>query len=277
MDVASDIPAVLYGDSVKLRQILINILSNAVKYTDIGFIKFILTGEREGDKVKLHFQIRDTGVGIKKKDMPRLFEEFRRIEESHHGQIEGTGLGISITIQFLKLMGSNLMVDSEYGRGSNFHFVLEQKIVKDTPLGDYRTSSKRNNESVDRVLDASGKKVLVIDDNMINIKIFKALLKNSNMIIDEGYSGEECLKKLEDEKYDIVFLDHMMPGMDGVETIRKHRENLSSINKDTPIIVLTANAIVGAREEYIREGFTDYLTKPIVVEKLNQIIEDNCF
>ena len=277
MDIASDIPAVLYGDSTKLRQILVNILSNAVKYTDIGFIKFILTGERDGDNIKLHFQIRDTGVGIKKKDMPRLFEEFRRIEENHHGQIEGTGLGISITIQFLKLMGSNLMVDSDYGRGSNFHFVLEQKIVKDTPLGDYRTSIKKTSDHSDRVVDASGKKVLVIDDNKINIKIFKALLKNSKMIIDEGYSGVECLKKLEEEKYDIVFLDHMMPEMDGIETIRRHRENTDSINKDTPIIVLTANAIVGAREEYMREGFSDYLTKPIVVEKLNQIIEDNCF
>ena len=127
------------------------------------------------------------------------------------------------------------------------------------------------------MIDARGKKVLVIDDNKINIKIFKALLKNSNMIIDEGYSGFECLKKLEEEKYDIVFLDHMMPVMDGVETIRKHKENINSINRDTPIIVLTANAIVGAREEYMKEGFNDYLTKPIVVEKLNQIIEENCF
>ena len=127
------------------------------------------------------------------------------------------------------------------------------------------------------MIDAKGIKVLVIDDNNINIKIFKALLKNSNMDIDEGYSGMECLKKLEETKYDIVFLDHMMPVMDGVETIRKHKANTESINKDTPIVVLTANAIVGAREEYMKEGFSGYLTKPIQIEKLNRIIEENCF
>ena len=126
------------------------------------------------------------------------------------------------------------------------------------------------------MIDAKGIRVLVIDDNNINIKIFKALLKNSNMVIDEGYSGMECLKMLEENKYDIVFLDHMMPVMDGVETIRKHKANTESINKDTPIIVLTANAIVGAREEYMKEGFSDYLTKPIQIEKLNRIIEENC-
>ena len=208
--------------------------------------------------------------------MPRLFEEFRRIEENHSGHIEGTGLGISITIQFLKLMGSELKVDSEYGKGSNFHFVLEQKIVKDTPIGDIKNASTKKKENTDRVIDAKGIRVLVIDDNNINIKIFKALLKNSNMVIDEGYSGMECLKMLEENKYDIVFLDHMMPVMDGVETIRKHKANTESINKDTPIIVLTANAIVGAREEYMKEGFSDYLTKPIQIEKLNRIIEENC-
>lgn len=276
MDVDKNIPAVLYGDSTKLRQVLVNLLSNAIKYTESGFIKCMLSGETEGDKVKLHFQIRDTGVGIKKKDMPRLFEEFRRIEENHSGHIEGTGLGISITIQFLKLMGSELKVDSEYGKGSNFHFVLEQKIVKDTPIGDIKNTSTKKKENTDRVIDAKGIRVLVIDDNNINIKIFKALLKNSNMVIDEGYSGMECLKMLEENKYDIVFLDHMMPVMDGVETIRKHKANTESINKDTPIIVLTANAIVGAREEYMKEGFSDYLTKPIQIEKLNRIIEENC-
>ena len=126
------------------------------------------------------------------------------------------------------------------------------------------------------MIDAKGIRVLVIDDNNINIKIFKALMKNSNMVIDEGYSGMECLKMLEENKYDFVFLDHMMPVMDGVETIRKHKANTESINKDTPIIVLTANAIVGAREEYMKEGFSDYLTKPIQIEKLNRIIEENC-
>ena len=276
MDVDSNLPSVLYGDCTKLRQILVNLLSNAVKYTDSGFIKFVLSGKTEGDRVKLHFQIRDTGVGIKKKDMPRLFEEFRRIEENHSGHIEGTGLGISITIQFLKLMGSELMVDSEYGKGSNFHFVLEQKIVKETPIGDFKHTTIKKKESNDKVIDAKGIRVLVIDDNNINIKIFKSLLKNSNMVIDEGYSGMDCLRMLEENKYDIVFLDHMMPVMDGVETIRKHKANAESINKDTPIIVLTANAIVGAREEYMKEGFADYLTKPIQIEKLNRIIEENC-
>ena len=140
------------------------------------------------------------------------------------------------------------------------------------PFGKKKYTFKEN----DRVIDAKGIRVLVIDDNNINIKIFKALLKNSNMVIDEGYSGMECLKMLEENKYDIVFLDHMMPVMDGVETIRKHKANTESINKDTPIIVLTANAIVGAREEYMKEGFSDYLTKPIQIEKLNRIIEENC-
>lgn len=276
MEVDKSIPAVLYGDGAKLRQILINLLSNAVKYTESGFIKCIVSGETEGDKVKIHFQVRDTGVGIKEKDMPRLFEEFRRIEENHNSSIEGTGLGISITMHLLKLMGSELKVESEYGKGSNFHFVLEQKIIKDTPIGDFRHSVKKNMEKVDRTVNAKGVRALVIDDNKINIKIFKSLLKNSNMTIDEGYSGEECLDMLEKAKYDIVFLDHMMPILDGVETMRRHMKNKDSLNKDTPIIALTANAVVGAREEYLKEGFAGYLTKPIDVERLNRIIEENC-
>lgn len=276
MDVDNTIPAILYGDDVKLRQVLINLLSNAVKYTDDGFIKCIIRSEIDNDKVKIHFQIRDTGKGIKNKDIPKLFEEFRRIEESYDKKIEGTGLGISITVQFLKLMGSELLVDSDYGKGSNFHFILEQKIVKNIPIGDFRQSAKRKLENRDRIIDGKGISVLVIDDNHINIKILKSLLKNSNMIIDEGNSGEECLKMLEIKKYNIVFLDHMMPNMDGIETIRNHKRNHESINKDTPIIALTANAVMGAREEYIKEGFSGYLTKPIDVEKLNRIIEENC-
>lgn len=276
MDVDKSIPAHLYGDCTKLRQVLVNLLTNAVKYTESGIVKCVLTAETEGEKIKLHFQVKDTGVGIKKKDMPRLFEEFGRIEENHSGYIEGTGLGMSITIQFLKLMGSELKVESEYGKGSNFHFVLEQKIVKEIPIGDFRKSNTKKRENRDQIINAKGLRVLVIDDNKINIKIFKALLKGSDMIIDEGYSGMECLKMLEENKYDIVFLDHMMPIMDGIETIRKHRVNTESINKDTPIVVLTANAIVGAREEYIKEGFTDYLTKPIEIDKINRIIEENC-
>ncbi len=240
MEVDNTIPEILYGDDVKLRQVLINLLTNAVKCTSSGFIKCIIRSENHNDKVKIHFQVRDTGKEIKKKDIHKLSEE------------------IKISARFLKLMGSELLVQSEYSKGNNLQFVLEQKMVKNTPIDDTSIS------------------VLVIDDNHINVKIFKSILKNYNMVIHEGNSGEECLKMLELKKYDIVFLDHMMPNMDGIETIRIHKKNYESINKDTPIIALTANAVMGAREEYIKEGFSDYLTKPIDVEKLNRIIEENC-
>ncbi|MCR4909130.1 MAG: response regulator [Lachnospiraceae bacterium] len=280
IDFNKEIPKRLYGDEIRLKQIITNILSNAVKYTEKGSVCFSMDYERdpaESNSVFLDVSIRDTGIGIRPEDMHKLFSEFERIEEERNRTIEGTGLGMNITRQLLEMMDSSLGVESVYGEGSHFYFRLKQKVISWEGVGDYKASYK--------TAAAAGKKykesftapdalVLVIDDTETNLSVFKSLLKRTKVKIETASGGDEGLSLTRDTKYDIIFLDHMMPEKDGIQTFHELRGEAQNPNLFTPVICLTANAISGAREEYLSEGFDDYLTKPIDAERLEEMLKE---
>lgn len=274
--IASNLPCGLYGDDIRIRQILLNILTNAVKYTEKGKITFLVDGERQSDgSVLLHFLIRDTGIGIKEEDMPRLFSAFERIEENHNRNIEGTGLGMNITIKLLKLMGSELKAESVYGKGSTFQFYLNQKIVNDEPIGDFGrwVRKTRQKNTYQPTFIAPDAQILLVDDNLVNRKVFCGLLKQMQLSITSIGSGRECLECVAAQHYDVIFLDHMMPEMDGVETYKRMKTLENNQCAETPVVMLTANAISGARERYLEMGFHDFLAKPIAQDKLDEMLE----
>ncbi|MCI8968654.1 MAG: response regulator [Lachnospiraceae bacterium] len=268
------IPSRLYGDDVRIRQVLTNILTNAVKYTHEGTVWLRVQCRGDGGTVVLLFEVEDTGIGIRQEDLPKLYTEFERIEEDRNRSIEGTGLGMSITLQLLSLMGSRLQVESEYGKGSKFYFELEQKIVDSTPIGNFESRIRQIAEDYDyrSKFCAPDAKILVVDDNAANRKVFRHLLKETLVQVTDVESGMECLELVQKNRYDLIFLDHMMPDMDGVETLHRIKELPGCPCRDTPIIVLTANAVSGAKENYLSEGFDDFLSKPIVPDKLENMI-----
>ena len=275
-DFDRQLPRILNGDEVRIKQIITNILTNAVKYTEKGYVRFSMGFDKdpeEDDSIILKVSVRDTGIGIKKEDMEKLFSKFERIEEKRNRNIEGTGLGMNITRSLLEMMDSKLEVESVYGEGSTFSFALKQKVVKWEPLGNYKDTYNANIGTRDRyrcTFTAKSARILMVDDNTTNLMVFKNLLKQTLVRIDTAISGDECIGMCCETKYDIIFLDHMMPGKDGIETLHDLQNMEGSLNKETPFICLTANAISGAREEYIREGFDDYLTKPIDPIKLEE-------
>lgn len=274
-DIDPDLPWGLYGDDIRLRQVLLNLLTNAVKYTKRGSITFEVHGTIEEESVLLQFTVRDTGIGIKKEDMPRLFSAFERIEENQNRSIEGTGLGMNITIRLLELMDSGLQVESEYEKGSTFRFELKQKIIHAEPIGDFSkwAGEKRQNKNYQPTFTVPDARILMVDDNLVNRRVFCGLLKQINPSIDSIGSGRECLSCVRKERYDLIFLDHMMPEMDGIETFERMKKLDENLCKDTPVIMLTANAISGAKEQYLSMGFSDFLAKPISQDKLDEILE----
>ncbi len=273
-----DTPKRLLGDDVRIKQVITNILTNAVKYTDKGSVTFSVGFERVGnepDSVLLRVAVKDTGIGIKPEDMGKLFSKFERIDEQRNRNVEGTGLGMTITKNLLDKMGSTLQVESVYGIGSTFSFVLKQKVVKWEPLGDYEASyhdSLRKVKHYREKFTAPEAWILVVDDNPMNLMVFKSILKQTRVEIDTARDGDEGLLLAQKRKYDVIFLDHMMPRKDGIETLYELRSQKSNPNQVTPTICLTANAISGAREEYITAGFDDYLTKPIDSRKLEDML-----
>lgn len=269
------IPSQLYGDDVRIRQVLTNILTNAVKYTHEGTVWFRVQSRREGEMAVLRFEVEDTGIGIKEEDMPKLSAEFERIEADRNRNVEGTGLGMSITIRLLELLGSRLHVESVYGKGSKFYFELKQKIIDDTPIGDFqsRVHQLAENYSYSTQFCAPDAAILVVDDNAVNRKVLRNLLKETQIQITEASGGAECLEYVQEHHYDLIFLDHMMPGMDGVETLHCMKKSADYPCKDTPVIVLTANAVSGAKDKYLAEGFDGFLSKPIVPQKLENMIK----
>lgn len=275
VNVNQNLPYKVYGDEIRIRQILVNLLTNAVKYTKEGGLTLTVDGTIEEEYVKLYFEVEDTGIGIKEEDLSKLFERFQRIEEDRNRNIEGTGLGMSITLQLLKLMDSELKVESVYGKGSKFSFYLNQKIIDKEPIGDLeeRIKNLANNYSYDASFIAPNARILSVDDNKINRKVFMQLLKDTKVQIDEAESGMECLEMIKDNHYDIIFLDHMMPEMDGIETLHRIKELTPNACENVPIIALTANAISGAKEMYLREGFDGFLSKPIQTDKLEEMIK----
>lgn len=272
----SEIPARLYGDDVRIRQVLMNILTNAVKYTHEGRVWLRIQSRRVNDRVALRFEVEDTGIGIKEEDLPKLSAEFERIEEERNRNIEGSGLGMNITIQLLKLLGSRLQVESTYGKGSKFSFELEQEIIDSTPIGDFqsRVHQITENYNYSTKFCAPDAKILVVDDNAVNRKVLRNLLKETQIQVADAGGGAECMELVQKEHFDLIFLDHMMPEMDGVETLHRMKELSAYPCMDTPVVVLTANAVSGAKEKYLAEGFDDFLSKPIVPEKLENMIKD---
>ncbi|MBR4759840.1 MAG: response regulator [Lachnospiraceae bacterium] len=278
LDLDEKMPAKLSGDDVRLRQVITNILTNAVKYTHEGSVTLRVSADRQDDMAILHVSVEDTGIGIKEEDLPKLFEAYQRIEEGRNRHIEGTGLGMNITVSILKMMGSRLQVESVYGKGSKFFFDVKQKILDDTPMGPLTDLAKEGKDGVagyESGFMAPDAKVLVVDDNAMNRKVFCSLLKQTKIQITQAGSGQEALDITNEELaggnfFDMVFMDHMMPDMDGVETMQKMRK-IAGYDK-VPIYVLTANAVTGAREQYLADGFDGFLSKPIVSARLEAAI-----
>ena len=271
------LPNELNGDEVRVKQIMINILNNAIKYTESGSVSFnvsyikdgdSLTNDKkewnEGDSVSLFISIKDTGIGIKKEDLGSLFNSFERVDETRNRSIEGTGLGLSIVHSLINLMGGNIAVTSEYGKGSEFTVVLPQKVLGKGHIAD--SADDETEEKKDFITEhkiAPNANILLVDDNNVNLIVARGLLKYTKAHITTCTSGQECLRLMAEQKFDIIFLDHMMPELDGVETLNRTRNLENNKNKNTPIIALTANAMAGMREQYLVWGFTDYLSKPI--------------
>ena len=278
LDFDPDTPRDLYGDSKRIKQIITNILTNAAKYTEEGSVTFKAGFEKpedDPDTINLLISIKDTGIGIKPEDMEKLFSKFERIEEKRNRNIEGTGLGMSITQSLLDMMGSELEVESIYGEGSNFHFALRQKVAGPELLGDFKTldePSAGQDYVYREKFTAPGACILVVDDNPMNLMVFKNLIKKTLITTDTAASGDESLDMMRDKKYDIIFLDHMMPNKDGITTLQEMKQMPDNPNLNTPVICLTANAISGVRDEYISAGFDDYLTKPIDPDILEDML-----
>ena len=263
---AHDIPLTLYGDAGKVKQIITNILTNAVKYTEQGEINFEVNCVNEKGISKLVISVEDTGRGIKADKIDTLFTKFNRLEEDRNTTLEGTGLGLAITKRLLEMMGGKIVVQSEYGEGSKFTIYLAQRIVdsKEKTNGDHAI------ETIEK-LDIRDKKILIVDDNKLNIKVAARLLREYGPDIDESESGRDCIDKiLGGKKYDLILMDDMMPGMSGIETLHDLMKD-SSFN--TPTVALTANAIEGMKEKYMSEGFNDYLSKPIDKTELKRVLQ----
>ena len=274
-EIDSALPQSLYGDDVRVRQVITNILTNAVKYTHQGSVTLTMSGrEVDADTFELLVKVTDTGIGIRKEDLSKLFQSFLRLDEERNRNIEGTGLGISIVQKLLTMMDSKLEVASEYGKGSEFSFKLIQKIIDKNPIGNYAEHhNKRLDKNAEKkFLIAKGAKVLAVDDNDMNLKVISGLLKRNEIVPDLADSGRQCIEMVKKNFYHIIFLDNMMPGMNGVETLKLMR-NENILSNKTAVVMLTASAIAGMREAYLREGFDDYLSKPIDVTELETILE----
>lgn len=277
VDVKEEVPCMLYGDEIRIKQVILNILTNAVKYTTEGKVTLSVDFEKVSeDAVDLLVHVKDTGIGIKEEDLSKLFQRFERIEEERNRNIEGTGLGMSIVNNLLALMDSHLDVDSVYGEGSDFSFRLRQQVVEWKPIGSLTEMferAKSQNVVYHERFHAPNARILVVDDTPMNITVMKGLLKQTKIQIDTADSGFEMLRLIKNIKYDLIFLDHRMPQMDGIETLEKMREMSEHLNEGVPVIALTANAISGVREKYLEAGFTDFMSKPVEGAKLEAMLE----
>lgn len=274
INITPNLPVQLHGDEVRIKQVILNILNNAVKYTKNGSVEFNIGYEQQDDNtINLLVAVKDTGIGIKQEDMASLFSPYQRLEENANKHIEGTGLGLSITRDLLVKMNSELKVDSVYGEGSTFSFSLKQSMWGDDRLekNQFKALESLPKEEKRELFHAKNAKILVVDDVEMNLIVIKGLLKRVQIVPECCLSGQEAIELTRNNKYDIIFLDAMMPNLSGEETLVKIRE-LCPINAYTPIVVLTANAMVGAYEHYVERGFANYLSKPINGEKFEKMI-----
>lgn len=275
-DIDENVPTGLYGDDIRVKQIITNILSNAIKYTEQGTVTLRVTlKEKYSDTATVRFEIADTGRGIQEEHLDKLFDEFQRIEEHRNRKIEGTGLGVNICASLLNLMGSELNVSSVYGEGSTFSFVLCQKITDVKPMGVFKTTnSEAGNESKEiELIQAPNSKILVVDDTAINLRVLSGLLKKTQISIDTADSGKAALHMTDSNRYNLIFMDHLMPEMDGIEAMKLIKTQENGLNRETPIVALTANAIKGAYEEYREYGFNDAIFKPVKLNEINELLK----
>ncbi len=275
VSVDENIPSTLLGDSIRIQQIMLNLLNNSVKYTESGEVVFKVGVDRiEKDIVYLKIEVQDSGIGIREEDLDKLFQSFQRLDLTQNRTVEGTGLGLAITGKLVDRMGGTINVASTYGKGSKFTVLLPQRIVTATPVGDFEKhyqEFKRKKEQTGLSFTAPEARILVVDDNALNLRVATHLMKYLELKTFTCNSGNEFLELIQKEHFDLVFLDHMMPGMDGIEALKQSKMLTENKCAKTPIIALTANAIVGAKEMYMKAGFDDYLCKPIRPQDL-----ENC-
>ena len=283
-NIGEDIPSVLFGDETRIKQCIMNLLSNAVKYTHKGTVTMVVYRKDYepvshedvlDERIVLGVRIIDTGIGIKEEDIDKLTSAFERIDEKRNRTIEGTGLGINIVTSILSLMNSKLDVKSEYGRGSEFSFEIVQNVVKNDKIGDFGENyrlSKVHRKQYRENFHAPKAKILVVDDMKTNLTVIQGLLKKTLIAVDTALSGNEALELVKANKYDVIFLDHRMPELDGIQTLHIMKDMKENLNKNTPVVALTANAVSGSREMYFKEGFSNYLSKPVSPTKLEEMI-----
>lgn len=283
LNIDADMPDNLRGDEIRIKQIILNLLTNAVKYTEKGWVELFMqmtpitkSGQNSED-VYLCIKVSDSGIGIKEEEMPKLFHEFERLDRNKNKSIEGTGLGLSIASRLVALMGGSISVESEYGKGSVFMVSLPQTVVSDERIGDYKkriecfTKSKQQDKM--QAACFPGKKIFVVDDNEMNLEVIASILEMLEITVSRADNGQSAINHLKNDKYDLIITDDMMPGMNGTEFMKNIKSYSEGANCNTPIVVLTANAIAGAREEYLKRGFDGYLTKPIDIDNLLKILK----
>lgn len=275
VNVESKIPNELFGDSVRIRQVIVNLLTNAAKYTQVGSVTFNVNFEKKNaNEILLKFNIKDTGIGIRDEDRKKLFTDFQRLDLKQNKNIEGTGLGLAITHRLVQMMQGWIVVDSVYGEGSTFSVFIPQKVNGNSIIGNFehKMQSMKKQERYKVLFNAPEAKILVVDDNEMNLLVVKGLLKDTKIQIDTAISGMEALKKIAVTEYDLILLDQMMPSLDGIQTLKMAKKMPENKSAKAPTIALTANAISGAKEMFLKEGFTDYLSKPIEPRSLEEML-----
>lgn len=276
VNVDKSIPRILDGDEYHIRQVMLNILNNAIKYTERGGVTVTMGYEKvDAYTILLKCAVTDTGIGIKSDDLEYIFQPFEHIESSRKFNADGSGLGLSIVQKLLQLMGSELKVESVYHKGSTFSFEVKQTVVKWEPIGNYERAfsvSLSHDKKFMHTFQAPDARVLVVDDADVNLLVFANLLKKTKIKIDTASSGLEMLQMVRMNHYDMIFLDHRMPGMDGIEAFHNMKKMTDGLNFNTPVVALTANAVLGARQLYIDEGFSDYISKPVDTVRLEQVL-----
>lgn len=276
VECADNVPMKLCGDETHIRQIIVNLLTNAVKYTEKGTVKLIVSGRFTDGGFVLKVDVSDTGIGIAEENLPQLFTQFQRFDLQRNRNIEGTGLGLSIDKRLCDLMSGTITARSVLGSGSTFTVELPQKVVDSTPCGGVNLNYSAGAEhEYHHSFEAPEAKILAVDDLPVNLLVIANLLKETRIKIDTAGSGRECMDKCSQQKYDLILMDHMMPEMDGVLTFEKLHGDKSSPNFETPVIMLTANALAGMREQYMDVGFADYVSKPVRGAKLEEAIRRN--
>ena len=281
LDIDPSMPDVLRGDEIRMKQVILNLMTNAVKYTEKGWLELavnVTPVSEQPDDVCLNITVSDSGVGIREQDLSKIFSEFERLDRLKNRSVEGTGLGLSITSRLVSLMGGTISVDSTYGEGTSFKVQIPQHVISREPIGDYKSRFERlSNEEAHggenaEVAEFPGKRVFVVDDNEMNLEVIASILEMLQIDVTRASDGQSAMNHFDRENYDLILTDDMMPEISGTDLMQYLKSNEGIASYGTPIVVLTANAVVGAREEYIKKGFDDYMAKPIDIDVLQKIL-----